>query len=460
MRITGDDLAPNSVLSAATVDDRAELASLCSTQVVERGEHLLRCGDEPRGIGFLLDGAARLAWQIGNRRPVLIQFTGPHDGYIGLREVLGRRPRTTSVTTLTTCRLAVVPAAAALTLFERRPHLLWLGIQELCIGLNRFAQFAADIGVLDLPRQVAKLLLEPTDALPRRRESQDDLASRLGASRQSVNKALTMLHLRGWIERRDDGSLAVREVEAMRRYADGPLRIRRGRPRGAHRDVSEADWEDRGPLLRAFDAGDARQLRAESRTVTYQLGAQLVVEGERLDRVLVPIEGQGLLTTDSGTYGTYVHRSVEPDGSVIGLSALFRDQPATVSLRAQETMRVLEIPRERLASAMRRTPRALQLAGRGIAEEVTGFLRTASELATLSATGRVASVLLNHCDGDGVVRLLLTQRQLAARVGLSRQSVNRALTELRDDKIIEADRGVYHVRDHAALHRLVYDTDE
>jgi CRP-like cAMP-binding protein len=131
-----------------------------------------------------------------------------------------------------------------------------------------------------------------------------------------------------------------------------------------------------------------------------------------------------------------------------------------VSLRAQETMRVLEIPRDRLASAVHRNPRALQLAGREIAEEVTGYLRTASELATLSATGRVASVLLNHCDADGVVRLLLTQRQLAARVGLSRQSVNRALTELRDDKIIEADRGMYHVRDHVALHRLVYDTDE
>ena len=460
MRVTGEDLAPNTVLAAAPPEDRAELASLCSIQVVERGDYLLRSGDEPRGLGFLLDGTARVAWQIGNRRPVLVQFTGPHDGYIGLREVLGRRPRTITITTLTTCRLAVLPAAAALTLFERRPHLLWLGIQELCIGLNRFAQFAADIGVLDLPRQVAKLLLEPTDAIPRRRESQDDLASRLGASRQSVNKALTMLHLRGWIERRDDGSLAVRQLEAMRRYADGPLRTRRPRPRAAHRDVTEADWERRGPVLRALDGDDGRQLRAQSRTVTYHLGEQLVIEGERTDRVLVPIEGQGLLTTDSGTYGTYVQRSVEPDGSVIGLSGLFRDQPPTVSLRAQETMRVLEIPRDRLATALRRSPRALQLAGRGIADEVTGYLRTASELATLSATGRVASVLLNHCDADGVVRLLLTQRQLAARVGLSRQSVNRALTELRDDKIIEADRGMYHVRDHVALHRLVYDTDE
>jgi CRP-like cAMP-binding protein len=379
---------------------------------------------------------------------------------MGLREILARRPRTISIVTLSACRLAVVPAAAALALFERRPQLLWLGLQELCIGLNRFAQFAADIGVLDLPRQVAKLLLEPTDAPPRRRESQDDLASRLGASRQSVNKALTMLHVRGWIERRDDGTLAVRQPEAMRRYVDGPERIRRPRPTPARWNVTDVEWQRRGPVLRALDDVDADRLRAESRTVSYQLGELILTEGQKRDHVGVLLDGQGLLTTDSGTYGTYVHRSAEPNGSLIGLPALFRDQAATASLRAQETTRVLEIPRDRFASTLRRSPRALRLAGYEVAEEVTGYLRTAAELATLSATGRVAAVLLHNADAEGAVHLLLTQRQLAARVGLSRQSVNRALTELRDDKVIEADRGAYHVRDHAALHRLVYDADQ
>jgi CRP/FNR family transcriptional regulator, cyclic AMP receptor protein len=460
VRVKPDDIAANTALANATADDRAELAALCSVQTVRRGEYLLRRGDEPRGLGLLLEGTARIIWQIGDRRPVLIQGTGPHDGFIGLREVLADRARTISVVTLTACRLAVLPTTSALALFERRPHLLWPGVQELCIGLNRFAQFAADIGVLDLPRQVAKLLLEPTDAPPRRRESQDDLASRLGASRQSVNKALTMLHVRGWIERCDDGTLAVRQPDAMRRYVDGPPRLRRPRHRGTQRDVTDADWQRCGPVLRSLGDAETTRLRELGRIVTYRLGDMVLAEREQLDHVTVVLNGQGLLTSDSGTHGTYVHRSIEPDGSLLGASALFRDEPPTVSVRAQEPMRVLEIPREPFAAALRRSPQALRLVGGEIADDVTAHLRTTAELATLNATGRVASVLLHHSDAEGGVHLLLTQRQLAARVGLSRQSVNRALTELRDDKIIEADHGIYHVRDLSSLHRLVYDSDE
>ena len=460
MRVRADELAPNTVLSNATADDRAELAALCTVQTVRRGEFLLRTGDEPRGLGFLLEGTARIVWQIGSRRPVLIQGTGPHDGYIGLREVLAERPRTISIVTLTACRLAVLPASSALAVFERRPHLLWLAVQELCIGLNRFAQYAADIGVLDLPRQVAKLLLEPTDAPPRRRESQDDLASRLGASRQSVNKALTMLHVRGWIERGDDGTLAVRQAEAMRRYVEGPPRIRRPRRHASLHEVTDTDWERRGSVLQSLDGVDSQQLREQCRTATYRMGETIVAEREQPNHVSVVLDGQGLLTSDSGTHGTYVHRSVQPDGSLIGAAALFRDDPPTASVRAQDPMRVLEIPREPLARALRRSPQALRIVGGELADDVTAHLRTTAELATLNAAGRVASVLLHHSDADGTVHLLLTQRQLAARVGLSRQSVNRALTELRDEKTIEVDRGMYHVRDLPALHRLVYDSDE
>ena len=460
MPVTAADLAPNTVLSEASLADLEELAASCRVQTVPRGEHLLRGDDKPRGLGFLLDGSARTVWQIGNRRSVLIQGTGPHDGYIGLRDVLADQPRTISMVTLSPCRLAVISASAALALFERRPHLLWIGVREMCIGLNRFAQFAADVGVLDLPRQVAKLLLEPTDALPARRESQDDLASRLGASRQSVNKALTMLHLRGWIERCDSGAFVVRQPDAMRRYVDGPARVRRPRPRTPPGEVTDADWERRGPVLHALGDEDEPRLRQHCRTTTYLPGDLVLAERDDADHVSVLLEGQGLLTSDSGTHGTYVHRTVEADGSLLGAPSLFRAESMTASVRAQATSRVLEIPREPLAAVLRRTSSALRIAGREVADQVTAHLQTTAELATLNATGRVASVLLHHTDPDGRVHLLLTQRQLAARVGLSRQSVNRALTELRDDKVIEVDRGTYSVRDLSALHRIVYDTDD
>jgi hypothetical protein len=94
---------------------------------------------------------------------------------------------------------------------------------ELARSLRRLTGAMGDILFLDLPRRLAKLLV--ADAVAGRdgtyrvelAGSQSVLAAQLGVTRQSLNKALTGLAKRGWIEvaGRD---VVLRDVAALARF--------------------------------------------------------------------------------------------------------------------------------------------------------------------------------------------------------------------------------------------------
>lgn len=453
MNVRPGELAPNTVLSELTPTALADLAAACQRRSLRPGEPLYRQGDPADAMYFQLDGRSRAFLQLGGRKPLLIHASLPHDGSHGLRDLLARRPRETSVVAQTPTTFAALGADDALALFQREPSVLLGCVREMSNGLDRYAQHAADLGVLDLPRRVAKHLLDPVDATIRHRASQDDIARSLGATRQSVNKTLTSLQARGWVERRLDGTIGLVRPDAVRRFVEGasPPRKRTGPP--STRSVSDAQWAARGDVLAAL--GDD-SLRAVSRTARYRRGEVIRQQGEQPTHLVVVLAGAAQVTSTSGARGTYVHHDVRAGGATLGLTALFRDEPPTTTLRASSAVTALEVPRAALADAVVRSPAALLQVAREVCADLVAVLHTAAELAVLTSTARVACVLLALADDNGRVTLGLRQRELADRVGLSRQSVNRALTTLRTDGLVEVDDAGLLVPDRAALHRFVY----
>jgi CRP-like cAMP-binding protein len=76
-------------------------------------------------------------------------------------------------------------------------------LRSVAANLRRLTEAAADLVFLDLPRRVAKLLVE----LPRGADgevdltmSQEELAHHVGGTRQSINAALRGFERRGWLQ--------------------------------------------------------------------------------------------------------------------------------------------------------------------------------------------------------------------------------------------------------------------
>ena len=84
----------------------------------------------------------------------------------------------------------------------RDPQLLWVIVRLLARRLRATDESLADAVFLDVPARTAKRLLELAGDADEFRlpMTQEDLAGLVGASRERVNKALSLFTRLGWIE--------------------------------------------------------------------------------------------------------------------------------------------------------------------------------------------------------------------------------------------------------------------
>jgi CRP-like cAMP-binding protein len=94
-------------------------------------------------------------------------------------------------------------------------------LKSLADVVRRLTGAAADLVFLDLPRRVAKLLVIEREAARsdvfETRLTQEEMAHRVGASRQSVNTALREFQRRGWIAV-DGPRIHIRDPRAVQRF--------------------------------------------------------------------------------------------------------------------------------------------------------------------------------------------------------------------------------------------------
>jgi CRP-like cAMP-binding protein len=95
----------------------------------------------------------------------------------------------------------------------------------LAATVRRVTDAAADLVFLDVPRRLAKLLVAEAVAQPDGTEvcdlnmSQSGVAARLGATRQSLNRALNEFARRGWVTA-DGAVIQLDDAAALRRFAE------------------------------------------------------------------------------------------------------------------------------------------------------------------------------------------------------------------------------------------------
>lgn len=198
----------------------AELAAVAAlTQRLQRptGTVLYTRGDAAGGMYLVEAGLVAFSQLSRDGRHVTLAYTPPglHFGEV---ELLSGTPRDTDAIVVADCRLRMLPAEHFHALFEHSP---WFA-RNLCRFSNRMRQWVTDsrgndmISSLEvrLARTLIELLQyrrEPNGAL---RLSQDELASTVGSSRQSVNRHLQRWRAAGWVRGRY-GEIEVIDLDAM-----------------------------------------------------------------------------------------------------------------------------------------------------------------------------------------------------------------------------------------------------
>jgi CRP/FNR family transcriptional regulator, cyclic AMP receptor protein len=168
--------------------------------------------------------------KIGRRSPDghenLLTIMGPSDMF-GELSIFDPGPRTSSATTITEVRAVSMDRDALRAWIADRPEIAGQLLRVLARRLRRTNNNLADLIFTDVPGRVAKQLLHLGQQFGSREGgamrvthdlTQEEIAQLVGASRETVNKALADFAQRGWIQL-DGKSVLICDSERLAKRA-------------------------------------------------------------------------------------------------------------------------------------------------------------------------------------------------------------------------------------------------
>ncbi len=213
-------------------------------------------------------------------------------------------------------------------------------------------------------------------------------------------------------------------------------------------------------ILRATDlfgsvpAEDLEAVAAASRLRVYRRGQVVCTAGDPGETVIVVVSGRLRVMVRSADGGELTLTVIQPAG-VFGEVAAVDGGPRSADAETLEESQLLLIPREAVQDICGRVPSAALALARSIAATLRRLTDNTSDLVFLDLPRRVAKVLLSQpADEDGVIRLKMSQEQLAHQAAGTRQSVNAALRSFERRGWIEIQGRAVTVKHASALGRF------
>ena len=226
MADTEDVLRDTPLFESLSEEDAKALRSGIIDVHLDRGERLFAEGDAGDKLYIILGGKIKLTKAAPDGRENLLSVHGPGEMF-GELSLFDPIPRTSSATAVTATRLAGLTHEDLRTWLSTRPEVAIHLLQALAQRLRRINDVKADLVFTDVPGRVAKALLDLSDRFGvltpdgvqvNHDLTQEELAQLVGASRETVNKALADFAARGWIQLSAKSVLLV-DTDRLRKRA-------------------------------------------------------------------------------------------------------------------------------------------------------------------------------------------------------------------------------------------------
>jgi CRP/FNR family cyclic AMP-dependent transcriptional regulator len=212
------------------------------------------------------------------------------------------------------------------------------------------------------------------------------------------------------------------------------------------------------PFFSGLDPVALERVASGMRSRRFRRGEVIFHLGDPGDALFVIVSGDVKISLPSETGDEAILATLRP-GEVFGELALLDGAPRSASATALTATETVVLPRDRFRELIATEAGVRDALLASIAGELRRLTTHVEELHFLDITGRLAARLVRLAQEggtpttEGAIRLRanLTQADLAAMVGCTRQSVNKLLGQFTDDGYIRQDREGIVVTDLAGL---------
>ncbi|MFM8514971.1 MAG: Crp/Fnr family transcriptional regulator [Actinomycetota bacterium] len=222
-----DEVLSASPLFAALDDEGARaLRETLVEKHVLKGQILFEEGEPGDRLYVILDGKVKLGHSSPDGRESLMAVLGPGEMF-GELSLFDPGKRAATATALTDASVLELSNEQLMPWLAGRPEVAAALLQALARRIRRTNEAMADLVFSDVPGRVAKALMDlgekfgtvtPEGLLVTHDMTQEEIAQLVGASRETVNKALADFTQRGWI-RLESRQVVILDVERLRRRA-------------------------------------------------------------------------------------------------------------------------------------------------------------------------------------------------------------------------------------------------
>ena len=182
-------------------------ASMDSVKIA-KGGILFKEGDGGEHVYVIVDGKLKLGTSSGDGRENLLSILGPGEMF-GELSLFDPGPRTSTATAVTDAKLLSLGQEKLIPWLATNPNVSLQLLARLAQRLRRTNEAVGDLVFSDVPGRVAKALIDLGDRFGKQTDeglfvhhdlTQEELAQLVGASRETVNKALADFAGRGWLK--------------------------------------------------------------------------------------------------------------------------------------------------------------------------------------------------------------------------------------------------------------------
>ena len=208
-----------------TALDDAAAASLVANMVsvkISKGSVLFAEGDEGDNLYVIAEGKLKLGTSSGDGRENLLSILGPGEMF-GELSLFDPGPRTSTATAVTDAKLLSLGQEKLLPWLIENPMVSLQLLSSLAQRLRRTNEAVGDLVFSDVPGRVAKALIDLGERFGKQTDdglfvhhdlTQEELAQLVGASRETVNKALADFAVRNWLKL-DGRAVLITDVERL-----------------------------------------------------------------------------------------------------------------------------------------------------------------------------------------------------------------------------------------------------